>query len=58
MPRVGFEPMILVFQRTKMVHALDRAATMIGIYIYTHSNFSSKVMSVITSTALYNVLLS
>jgi hypothetical protein len=27
---VGFEPTILVFERAKMVHALDRAATVIG----------------------------
>jgi hypothetical protein len=30
MPRVGFEPTILVFERAKTVHALDRAATVIG----------------------------
>jgi hypothetical protein len=30
MPRVGFEPMILVFERAKTVHALDRVTTMIG----------------------------
>jgi hypothetical protein len=30
MPRVGFEPMIPVFERAKTVHALDRAATVIG----------------------------
>jgi hypothetical protein len=29
MPLVGFEPMILVFERAKTVHALDRAATVI-----------------------------
>jgi hypothetical protein len=27
MPRVGFQPMIPVFERAKTVHALDRAAT-------------------------------
>jgi hypothetical protein len=27
MPRVGFEPMILVFKRPKTVRDLDRAAT-------------------------------
>jgi hypothetical protein len=27
---VGFEPTIPVFERAKMVHALDRAATVIG----------------------------
>jgi hypothetical protein len=30
MPRVGFEPMMPVFQLTKMVHALARAVTIIG----------------------------
>jgi hypothetical protein len=30
MPRVGFKPTILVFERTKTVHALERAATVIG----------------------------
>jgi hypothetical protein len=30
MPRVGFEPIVPVFERTKKVHAFDRAATVIG----------------------------
>jgi hypothetical protein len=30
MPRVGFEPMTPVFQQTKRVYALDRAAAVIG----------------------------
>jgi hypothetical protein len=30
MPRVGFEPKIPLFERTKAVHALDGAATVIG----------------------------
>jgi hypothetical protein len=30
MPQVGFEPTIPVFERAKTVHALDRAATVIG----------------------------
>jgi hypothetical protein len=30
MPGVGFEPTIPVFERTKTVHALDRAVTLIG----------------------------
>jgi hypothetical protein len=37
MPQLGFEPMIPVFEQAKMVHALDRVATVIGqsyIYIY------------------------
>jgi hypothetical protein len=33
MPRVGFEPMIPVFHRAKRVHALDRAATVMGIEV-------------------------
>jgi hypothetical protein len=32
MPRVGFEPTTPVFDRAKMVHVLDRAATMIGTW--------------------------
>jgi hypothetical protein len=31
MPQVGFEPMSPVFEREKTVHALDRAATVIGM---------------------------
>jgi hypothetical protein len=31
MPQVGFEPTIPVFERTKKVHNLDRAATVIGV---------------------------
>jgi hypothetical protein len=30
MPRVGFKPTIPAFERAKTVHALDRAATVIG----------------------------
>jgi hypothetical protein len=30
MPRVGFEPIIPVFERAKTVHAIDRAATVTG----------------------------
>jgi hypothetical protein len=32
MPRVGFEPTIPVLQLRKTVHALDRAATVIGYF--------------------------
>jgi hypothetical protein len=31
MPEVGFELTILVFEREKVVHALDSPATVIGI---------------------------
>jgi hypothetical protein len=30
MPQVGLEPKIPMFERAKRVHALDRAATVIG----------------------------
>jgi hypothetical protein len=33
MPQVGFEPTIPVFERAKTVHALDRAATVIGALV-------------------------
>jgi hypothetical protein len=33
MPWVGFEPTIPVFERAKTVHALDRAAIVIGQYV-------------------------
>jgi hypothetical protein len=32
MPRVRFEPTILVFERAKIVHALDCAATVIDYW--------------------------
>jgi hypothetical protein len=35
MPRVGIEPMILVFYRAKAGHAVDRAATVICTGGYT-----------------------
>jgi hypothetical protein len=31
MPLVGFEPTIAVFERAKIVHTLDPAATVIGL---------------------------
>jgi hypothetical protein len=33
MPQVGFETTIPVFEQAKTVHALDRAATVIGLHI-------------------------
>jgi hypothetical protein len=36
MPPVGFESTIPVFEREKIVHALDRAATLIGTIKRTH----------------------
>jgi hypothetical protein len=37
-PRVVFEPMIPVFEWTKTIHALDRAATVIGTSTRMHSS--------------------
>jgi hypothetical protein len=39
MPPVGLEPTIPVFERTKTVHALDRAATVIGSFCVTTDFF-------------------
>jgi hypothetical protein len=36
MPSVGFEPPTPAFEQAKTVHALDRAATMIGMTLYVH----------------------
>jgi hypothetical protein len=33
MPRVGLEPTTSLFERAKTVHALDRAATVILVYL-------------------------
>jgi hypothetical protein len=43
MLRVGFEPTIPVFDRAKTVHALDRAATVIGYYVFIYSLFNNSV---------------
>jgi hypothetical protein len=40
MPSVEFEPTIPVFERAKTVHALDRAATVIGsLHYITYINY-------------------
>jgi hypothetical protein len=38
MPRVGFEPTIPMFERSKTVHALDREATAIGSHFLHYNN--------------------
>jgi hypothetical protein len=40
MPLVGFEPTIPAFERAKTVHALDRAATVIGFRLSRETKFS------------------
>jgi hypothetical protein len=43
MPCVGFEPTIPVFERAKTIHALYRAATVIGINSHTLHNSTPKM---------------
>jgi hypothetical protein len=45
MARVGFEPMIPELERAKTVHALDRAATVIGATLYSSSNIVTEIWS-------------
>jgi hypothetical protein len=46
MPCVGFEPTILALEWAKTVHALDRAATVIGIDKYSSTIlYTSSVLS-------------
>jgi hypothetical protein len=41
---MGFEPMIPVFERAKTVHALDRAATVIGeLHVLIATNIYNRV---------------
>jgi hypothetical protein len=57
MPRVGFEPTIPVFEGAKMVHALDRAATVLGFQMGLHGPimkyFTSNEHRTNTSHLLY-----
>jgi hypothetical protein len=46
MPSMGFEPTISVLERAKTVHALDRAATVIGIMFDYRRLFNDTVSSV------------
>jgi hypothetical protein len=41
MPRVGFEPTIPVFERAKTVHALDRAVTVIGLFVSQYTTINN-----------------
>jgi hypothetical protein len=41
MPRMGFQPTIPVFERTKRVRTLDRAANVIGTFIVYTSIFGT-----------------
>jgi hypothetical protein len=50
MPRVGFEPTSPVFERAKTVHALERAATVVGRTLYYRNvprrNFRLQILEV------------
>jgi hypothetical protein len=50
MHRVGFEPMIPVFEQAKKVHALDLAATVSSTCLQTCSNVQCKGTVVSAST--------
>jgi hypothetical protein len=41
MPQAGFEPTIQAFERAKTLHALDRAATVIGHDEYNNHNYAT-----------------
>jgi hypothetical protein len=59
MPRVGFESTIPAFERAKTVHALDRAATVIGrrqIYGDSISNASTYHLGLILEMAVMIVM--
>jgi hypothetical protein len=43
MPRVGYEPTTPVFERARMIHALDRAAALIGSLHNLHTLCSLQV---------------
>jgi hypothetical protein len=49
MPRVGFEPTILVFEWAKMVHHVDRVATVVGYVCHTRVwRYSSTILDLVT----------
>jgi hypothetical protein len=47
MPLAGFEPTIPVFERAKIFHALDRAATVTGL----HFNIGQKYSEIVKCAA-------
>jgi hypothetical protein len=55
MPWVGFEPTISAFERAKTVHAIDRAATVIGS-IQSHGSAFTRFLCIHGSTALCSTL--
>jgi hypothetical protein len=53
MPQVGFEPTIPVFERAKMVHALDRLVTVIGSPLHTSAYFPSIITTIIEDVMIW-----
>jgi hypothetical protein len=50
MPRMGFEPTIPVFEHAKTVHALDRAATVVGIWSFSVRLYVLHILNLINQT--------
>jgi hypothetical protein len=44
MPRVGLEPTIPAFERAKTVHALDRAATVVGDFCLLYTFYPLQII--------------
>jgi hypothetical protein len=59
MPRVGFEPMTPVFEQAKTIHALDRAATVIGSIpislLLMSARFINKITRMIVGMPIFSV---
>jgi hypothetical protein len=53
MPKVDFEPTIPVFERAKTVHALDRAATVIGLFSVYFTYIKKKIRNQLTRSPCY-----
>jgi hypothetical protein len=56
MPGVGFESTVPAFERAKTVHALNRAATVIGISTRLHGVVSQKIVLFIVTTTRTSIL--
>jgi hypothetical protein len=60
MPPAGFESTIVVFERAKTVHVLDRAATVVGLQISSRDLIPSQINSAHSfyfSMIRYNIIL-
>jgi hypothetical protein len=51
MPQMGFETTIPLFERDNTFHALDRAATVIGWYIYNVVNHRKEEINMLSTQA-------